>query len=486
MDDEDPISGGEPGARPTSETPNDSENTTELRAHNRRLLRQYIVDILGDGKIDIVHEIFHEDIEMETRDGRTIAGHEAVKEYLTAVRDRFADLETEVDVVMATPTEAMAKFTVEAVHADDYFGVDATNREVTFRVFSWAAVEDGKMIEQGDLVNPLRMQPPSKRHGQFAVLEQIHDGVVVLDGKGRIVEINPVAEDILGVADRDVLNDPINELVGSDVDLPEVGSSTELSIEDGQQIVDVSASALTDLQEDRIGRILVFREVTTQVRRRQQLEMLSRRNEHLDKFVSVVSHDLRNPLATAAGRVRLAQETGDQEHLEEVVEAHDRMETITEELLSSTQTDVTADETESISLAGITEKAWKTAQTDDVTLRNDVPADFTVDCDPNLLRHILENLFRNAADHNSPPLTVTVGTLAATGTGRGFYVEDDGRGIPPEDRQQVFDHGYTTDDNGTGLGLPIVREFVQTHGWEIDITESPDGGARFEILVDPP
>jgi PAS domain-containing protein len=170
--------------------------------------------------MDAVHEIFHEDIEMETRDGRTITGHEEVTEYLTAVRNRFANLETDVNVIMATPTEVMAKFEVDAVHADDYFGVDATNREVSFRVFSRAVVEDGRMIEQGDLVNPLRMQPPSKRHGQFAVLEQIHDGVVVVDREGRIVEINPVAEDLLGVADRDVLNDPIQELIDRDADLP--------------------------------------------------------------------------------------------------------------------------------------------------------------------------------------------------------------------------------------------------------------------------
>jgi len=120
-----------------------------------------------------------------------------------------------------------------------------------------------------------------------------------------------------------------------------------------------------------------------------------------------------------------------------------------------------------------------------VTLRTDIPAGFTVECDPNLLQHVLENLFRNAPDHNSPPLTVTVGTLDATETRRGFYVEDDGRGIPPEERQHVFDHGYTTDEDGTGLGLSIVREFVQTHGWEIDVAGSTGGGARFEILVEP-
>lgn len=484
MDDRDQTTGGESGVNPTSTTPGDPENPTELRAHNRNLLRRYIVDILEDGEMDVVHDIFHEDIEINTRDGRTLTGQEKVKEYLTTVRERFADLETDVKVIMATTTEAMAKFAVTAVHEDNYFGVDPANREVTFRVFSWARVEDGKMIDQGDIVNPLRMQPPSKRHGQFAVLEEIHDGVVVLDREEQIVEINPVAEGLLGVADRDVLNEPVQELVDGDVDLPGVGSSTEISLGDGQRIVDVSASSLTDHQDNRIGRILVLRDVTTRVRRRQQLEMLNRRNEHLDQVVSVVSHDLRNPLNVAKGRVQLARETGNEEHFDEIVAAHERIETIIEELLSSARSGMTLGETESISLAKLTEKVWETTQTADIALQTDVPADFTVDGDPNLFQHILENLFRNAADHNSPPVTVTVGTLDATERGRGFYVEDDGRGIPAENRQDVFEQGHTTDDDGTGLGLSIVREFVQIHGWKIAVTESTDGGARFEIVTE--
>lgn len=484
MDDQEQSPADEYEARLTSERSDDSEELIELREHNQSLLRRYILDVLGDGKMDVVYDIFHEDIEMETRDGRMITGQEKVKTYLTAVRDRFADLETDIDVLMATPTEAMAKFEVEAIHENDYFGVDATNREVTFRVFSRAVVEDGKMIEQGDLVNPLRMQPPSKRHGQFAVLDQIHDGVVVLDREGRIVEINPSAKDILSLAGRDVLNDSVQKLIDDDMDLPETGSSTEVSLENGQRIIEVSASSLTDLQDNQIGRILVFRDVTTRVRRRQQLEMLSRQNEHLDQFVSVIAHDLRNPISQASARVQLARETGDEEHLEEVLEAHERIETIIEKLRSSTQLGMTLEENESIPLADLTKRAWKTAKTDGVTLQTDISVDFTLDGDPNLLQHILENLFRNAADHNNPPLTVTVGTLDATEANEGFYVEDDGQGISPEDHQHIFDRGYTTDDDGTGLGLSIVNEFVQTHGWTIQVTESSNGGARFEILIE--
>jgi signal transduction histidine kinase len=70
---------------------------------------------------------------------------------------------------------------------------------------------------------------------------------------------------------------------------------------------------------------------------------------------------------------------------------------------------------------------------------------------------------------------VTVGDLED-----GFYVADDGVGIPPDDREAVFESGYSADD-GTGLGLSIVRQVATEHGWDVSLTGSDAGGARFEF-----
>jgi signal transduction histidine kinase len=58
---------------------------------------------------------------------------------------------------------------------------------------------------------------------------------------------------------------------------------------------------------------------------------------------------------------------------------------------------------------------------------------------------------------------------------------DDGPGIPADERETVFDSGYSTADSGVGLGLAIVKEIVQAHGWTVEITRSEHGGTRFEI-----
>ena len=96
--------------------------------------------------------------------------------------------------------------------------------------------------------------------------------------------------------------------------------------------------------------------------------------------------------------------------------------------------------------------------------------------DATRLRQLLENLFRNSVDHGGEDVTITVGTLAD-----GFYVADDGPGIPEAERDQVFESGYSTNRDGTGFGLAIVEEIAAGHGWEITVTEGVEGGARFEV-----
>lgn len=75
-------------------------------------------------------------------------------------------------------------------------------------------------------------------------------------------------------------------------------------------------------------------------------------------------------------------------------------------------------------------------------------------------------------------MTVTVGDLDDR---PGFFVADDGSGIPFEDREQVFENGYSTTRYGTGFGLSIVETVADAHGWTVDLVESESGGARFDF-----
>jgi len=209
---------------------------------------------------------------------------------------------------------------------------------------------------------------------------------------------------------------------------------------------------------------------------------LERQNERLEEFASVVSHDLRTPLTVVDGSLELARERYDDEELDRAARSLDRAFDLIEDLLTLAQRDGSLT-TESVDLASVAEACWRTAETADATLV--VEADRSVRADESRLRQLLENLFRNSVEHgstNSRPagndaITVTVGLLDDDA---GFYVADDGDGLPDDDRD-VFKAGYTTDTDGTGLGLAIVERIANEHGWSVTAHDADAGGAWFEF-----
>jgi signal transduction histidine kinase len=201
---------------------------------------------------------------------------------------------------------------------------------------------------------------------------------------------------------------------------------------------------------------------------------LERQNERLEQFSNVVSHDLRNPLNVASGRLELARDECDSDHLAEVKSAHERMEALITDILTLARQDQSPTEWSSVRLADLVERCWGNVQTENATLRLETGA--TIRADESRTSQLFENLIRNGVEHVGSDVTVTVGDLDD-----GFYVEDDGPGIPPDERDDVFETGHTTTEQGTGFGLSIVEQIVEAHDWEIRIAEGTNGGARFEV-----
>jgi signal transduction histidine kinase len=223
---------------------------------------------------------------------------------------------------------------------------------------------------------------------------------------------------------------------------------------------------------ERIG---IFRDITSRAEREKELK---RQNERLEEFADTIAHDLRNPLNVAQGRLDLAQQTGDDEHFEVIRSAQHRMEQMIDELLAlAKQGQVVSDPDSFVFVDAIT-RAGSHVESSEATLDVDVDDSVIITADEGRLCELLENLFRNAIDHGSETVSVRIGLVSE---GSGFYVEDDGPGIPPEKQTEVFEAGYTDSADGTGFGLSIVQQIVDGHNWVITITESDNGGARFEI-----
>ncbi|MFC7077723.1 PAS domain S-box protein [Haloarcula halophila] len=277
-------------------------------------------------------------------------------------------------------------------------------------------------------------------------------------------------------------------------------TSPDVFDETDRALVDLLASALT------VALRRVDRESLLQQRERE----LTRQNERLEEFASVVSHDLRNPLEVISGSLELAEETGSQEHFDRGRRAVDRMAQLIDDLLSLARQERPVTETDRVDVGAVARRCWATVATGGARLR--VKGSIELAASESRLKQLFENLFRNAVEHGStgnptasddavdhgstdtPPesgdsvedggedVTITVGVLSSD---PGFYVADDGPGIPPEDREQVFESGYSTAPDGTGFGLAIVDRIASVHGWDLSLTESEDGGARFEVVTDP-
>ena len=323
-----------------------------------------------------------------------------------------------------------------------------------------------------------------------AIFNQTFQFTGLMEPDGTLIEANETALEFVDATREEATGKPLwetpwfqyddstREIARESVERAQNGGfyRNELPIAggDGEEIItDFSVRPVTDEN----GRVTLLvpegRDITELKEREAELE---RKNEQLEEFASVVSHDLRNPLAVASGHLELALQESDLDDLEYIKEAHDRMESLIDDLLALARQGTSVDERKVVDLDSAARSSWRNVETAGASLRIESNASF--EADPSRLGQLFENLFRNSVEHAGDAPTVTVGELD---DGTGFYVEDDGPGIPPERRDRVFEAGHTTSETGTGFGLRIVERIATAHGWDITATESADGGARFEV-----
>ena len=323
----------------------------------------------------------------------------------------------------------------------------------------------------------------------------------------ELIYMSPGVVDLLGRTPEEIRDDPVSPFLdrAHEEDAPRFGAWVEDTLADvasggenapystafrlhsptGLRWLEIDCYPVYD-ETGEVDRLVgVIDDITETKERERELEQ---QNERLEEFASIVSHDLRNPLQVVQSHAELLD--GTDGSVTAIRNAAARMDELIEDLLDLSRQGDTLDDIELFDLATVAEDAWTLVTTGNATLS--VEADAAIEADPNRVQQLFENLFRNAvehsstspdsqarqdsADHGGPGVTVTVGT-----TLRGFYVADDGPGIPESERETVFEHGYSTNEDGTGYGLGIVADIAAAHGWDIAVSESESGGARVEI-----
>jgi Signal transduction histidine kinase len=327
------------------------------------------------------------------------------------------------------------------------------------------------------------------RFGTIQLAGQYDDPVIVLDDDDEIRDFNRSAARLFPALEGR-LDEPLAEVC------PELAATTrnrevyQYTNGDETQYFRPTRNSFS-ANNVQLGLLLVLSDVTDEERYRRRLEA---QNDRLEQFTGMVSHDLRNPLNVAQGNSEIIYELLDatktddgyeplsDETLDTVVTSAktlsntlDRMERLIDDLLVLARQGQAIDSREVVSLAAIVENCWEMVDHKNAVLV--VDDDLTFAVDPDRLQQLFENLFRNAIEHGGDDVTIRVGAIE----NNGFYVEDDGPGIPEEKREAVFDSGFTTNRDGTGFGLAIVKEIVEAHGWTVSVADSDEGGARFEV-----
>ena len=360
------------------------------------------------------------------------------------------------------------------------------------------------------------------------LFEKSQDAIALVEFEGKtphIAEINEPFRTLFEPPGEGIVGKPLDDVVAAESQREEaenvsqrVRQGTYLSGELERMTVDGprdflwQAVPLTDPATGEVTRAFaIYRDVSALRERERALE---RERDRLDEFASIVSHDLRNPLQVARSHLEIARDTGGEDHFDTIERSLRRMETLLEDLLVLAREDGTVDGTEPIDIAALVETCWREDIAGNGSL--DLRTDRTVMAEQSRLRQLFSNLLGNAVEHGStspdsqarqdalehgsPEQSVSRDCAAGPGVGEGeppgstdgveitvgdlpggFYVADDGPGIPAEEREQVFESGYSTSDDGTGFGLSIVAEIAEAHGWAVDVVDADGGGARFEI-----
>jgi PAS domain S-box-containing protein len=406
-----------------------------------------------------------------------------------------------------------------------------TGEKVPVEVVTARVTIDGEPYQ----VNTVRDAAARKRQERAlerfrSAVEHAGHSVLITDVEGTIEYVNDAFESVTGYSAAEAIDrtpamlrsgehdeafyrDLWETILDGDVWQGEVVNERK----DGTRyVVDQTIAPIATDDEGITGFVAINRDVTAIKEYERELEA---QNDRLKQYGETVAHDLRNPLALLDAELTQFEMTVDDadgavdaetvgQFCADVDTTVERMQALIDDLLAMAEQGQRVLEFESTSVEAVATEAWAQTEAPSATLSVE---DTDVDADPDRLRELLANLFRNSVEHGSTSSEgrSPSGSRPAADDNRtesgdsvehagedvrvrvtpldfaaGFAVEDDGPGIPEAERDDVFERGFTTAADGTGFGLAIVERIAEAHGWSVSVTESRDGGARFEFHTD--
>ena len=338
-----------------------------------------------------------------------------------------------------------------------------------------------------------------QRNQLETVLASMLEGVIAIDTEERIVSINQTAARLFEKEPADCQGKSIQEIIRSPAlqqFIRAAISNTNPTEEDitvfqnEERVIGVKGSPIFDANQDQIGTLVVFHDVT-QLRR---LENMRR------DFVANVSHEIKTPLTAIKGFVETLQQgkvekKQEKERFLGIIQKHvDRLDAIIEDLLALSRIEQEDDKKEiqfeSVKIADVFQAAIQLcrpkAEKQNIDINLDCEKDTTALLDPALIEQAVVNLLDNAIKFSEPGSTIHVKSHHQ-GNEMILSVQDQGIGIAQKHLPRLFERFYRVDKarsrsmGGTGLGLAIVKHIAQAHGGHVTVDSKLGEGSHFSI-----
>ncbi|ADL12390.1 two-component system histidine kinase PnpS [Acetohalobium arabaticum] len=336
-----------------------------------------------------------------------------------------------------------------------------------------------------------------------AILRGMGDGVIAVDEDGKIILLNPAAEEIFQLKEEKTLGKYTMEVTRSH----KLDDAIMASLKNGEDITEEIETIypvermirvhVTPIKNDKTterGAVAVLRDVT-ELRRLEQIRT---------EFVSNVSHELRTPLTSIKGYVETLLDERDCEpgvrerFLQVIKDETDRLERLITDLLNLSQLESASDsfDQELVNLNQVIENVLTTvmpkADNKGIDLKVDVPVDITgIKGSRGQLERLYINLVDNGIKYTSEGGQVKIKVYEDEDRVWSEII-DTGMGIPEEDLPRIFERFYRVDKTrsrklgGTGLGLSIVKHILERHNGGIEVESKVEEGTKFIFWLPKP
>ncbi len=349
-------------------------------------------------------------------------------------------------------------------------------------------------------------------------LRSIGDGVITTDISGNIVLLNKVTESLTGWSSEEAAGRPLEEVFHiineqtrekcenpatialSSGQIVGLANRTVLIARDGRErnIAD-SGAPILDAESNIIGAVLVFRDVTEQIRTEKEL-LKVKKLESIGVLASGIAHDFNNILTAILGNINLALFDDDlkvrtKKLLSEAEKASLMAKDLTQQLLTFAKGGDPVKEVSSLESV-IKDSADFVLHGDKVACRYDIPEDLClVNIDKGQISQVVQNIVLNASHampeggiikitcENLSSVSKKVLPFAKDGRFIKICIQDSGIGMPENVVEKIFDPYFSTKHGGSGLGLAITQSIITKHGGHISVESTPGVGSTFSIYL---